>query len=210
MIKRIVAVAAFISLSGMIGLTRSLWNDRNVYSTIDQLNVNDIVIVNVEDISNMQFNLSMDSRNNFSISSNPDKAITGFLPKIASDRQIKSDDRSNFASKGKMRFSIAARVENKAAANSYKISGSKILSVNGNTSIVTVNGFVDPAMVKGRTVDSGSVADFTIDIRGVKVGIALERGKVKEGETANATLSEDEKQKIIVDYLQKMISELTR
>ena len=208
--KRALLSVIVMLMAGVSGQTRSLWVDKNIYSTVDQLNIGDVLVVNIADISSMQFDITVDNKNNFSISSNPDKNITGFLPKVAGDRQIKSDDRTSFTNKGKLKFIMATRVMNKAAGNAYAVAGSKTFTVNGISSIITVTGLVDPALVKGRSVDSNNVADFSIEIRGIKEGVAIVREKLKEGETAQTSLTEDEKQKIIIDYLQKMIGELTR
>jgi flagellar basal body L-ring protein FlgH len=208
--KRIPALAVMMMFWGVAAFPGSLWVEKNIYSTSEQLGQGDTVVVNVLDISSMQFDLTVDNKNNFTISSNPDTNITGFLPKISGDRQIKSDDKTSFATKGKIRFSMATRVMNKAAGNAYSIAGSKTFSVNGISSIITVTGLVDPALVRGRSIDSNNVADFSIEIRGVREGFPISREKLKEGEPAKVTLTEEEKYKIIIDYLQKMIGELTR
>ncbi|MBN1532741.1 MAG: flagellar basal body L-ring protein FlgH [Spirochaetes bacterium] len=210
MMKRVPALAIMILLWGAAALSRSIWVEKNIYSTSEQLGQGDTVVVNILDISTMQFDLSVDNKNNFTISSNPDKNITGFLPKVSGDRQIKSDDKTSFATKGKIRFSMATRVMNKAAGNAYAIAGSKTFNVNGISSIITVTGLVDPALVRGRTIDSNNVADFSIEIRGVREGFPIRREKLKEGEAATVTLTEEEKYQIIIDYLQKMIGEITR
>jgi len=41
-------------------------------------------------------------------------------------------------------------------------------------------------------------------------GIEIKRGALKEKETAGVSLTEDEKQKIIIEYLNKLINELTQ
>ncbi len=205
------AVFALIALGlASAGLARSLWVEKNIYSTSELLNQGDIIVVNITDISNMQFDLTLDNKNNFTISSNPDQNITPFLPKVAGDRQVKSDDRTSFSTRGKIRFSMALRVLNKAAANAYAVAGSKTFTVNGASTIFTVTGLADPALVRGRTIDSSNLADFSIEIRGIRQGFPIVRDKLKKDETAGVTLTEDEKQKIIIDYLQKMIGELTR
>jgi flagellar basal body L-ring protein FlgH len=204
-------LSVVIALSCAVAVSpRSLWVDKNIYSTVDQLNVGDVLVINVIDIASMQFDLSVDNKNVMTISSNPDQNITPFLPKVSGDKQVKSNDKSTFTSKEKIKFSMATRVMNKAAGNAYAVAGSKTFTVNGSSSIITISGLVDPALIKGRQIESNNVADFTIEIRGVKEGIAIVREKLKEDETAQSSLTEEEKQKIIIDYLQKMIGELTK
>ena len=73
-----------------------------------------------------------------------------------------------------------------------------------------MTGLIDPALVRGRAIDSNSVVDFALEIRGVKQGINLQRPPLKKDEAANANLTEEEKRQIILDYLRKMLGELTR
>jgi flagellar basal body L-ring protein FlgH len=166
--------------------------------------------VDIRDISEMRFSLSMDNTSKSAVASNPDMTITGFLPKVASDRKVNNQDKTQFQGKGKLTFSLATRVQNRLPNGLFEISGSRTYTFSGVTSIITVAGFVDPAMIKGRNIDSRNVADFTLTIRGVKEGIRLQRDPLKEGDTASTSLTEQEKQQIIIDYLQKMLGELTR
>jgi hypothetical protein len=206
--KAFLAYALLIAL-GCILNAKTIWKDRNPYATDQDLKAGTVIVVNVNDISEMRFNLTMSDKSNSAVSSNPDMSITGFLPKVAGDRRIVNDDGTQFAMKGKISLSIATRVLRRAGTM-VSVAGSRTYTFNGVTDIVTVTGLVDPAMMKGRSVDAGNVADFTMEIRGLKQGINIQRPALKKGESANASLTEDEKQRIIIDYLKKMLGELTR
>ncbi|TFH39652.1 MAG: hypothetical protein E4G96_08855, partial [Chrysiogenales bacterium] len=182
---------------------------RNPYASEGDINVGAVVLVNIRDISDMTFTISMNDRSDAAVSSNPDMTITGFLPKVSADKKIRSDDSTKFSGKGKMTLSVATRVLEKVGPL-WSVAGSRTYSFNNAATIITVTGLVDPALVKGRSVNSNNVADLTMEIRGVKRGIAIQRPPVKEGETAKIELTEQEKQGIIIDYLQKMLGELTR
>jgi hypothetical protein len=49
-----------------------------------------------------------------------------------------------------------------------------------------------------------------MEIRGLKQGINLQRPPLQKDEKASTSLTEQEKQQIIIDYLKKMLGELTR
>lgn len=202
-------VYALLIAFGCILNAKTIWRDRNPYTADLDLRAGTVIVINVNDISEMRFNLTMSDKSNSAVSSNPDMAITGFLPKVAADRRVVSDDGTQFAMKGKASFSVATRVLRKVGPM-VSVAGSRTYTFNGVTDIVTVTGLVDPAMIKGRAVDSGSVADFTMEIRGLKQGINIQRPALKKGELANGSLTEEEKQRIIIDYLKKMLGELTR
>jgi flagellar basal body L-ring protein FlgH len=187
---------------------KTIWRDRNPYTSEGDVRVGTVVLIGINDISDMRFTVSMNNKSNSAVSSNPDVTITGFLPKVAATKKINNDDSTQFAGKGKISFSIATRVLNKVGPM-LSVAGSRTYTFNGVTNIITVTGLVDPALMKGRAVDSNSVADFTLEIRGLKQGINIQRLPLKKDEKADAALTEQEKQIIIIDYLKKMLGELT-
>jgi flagellar L-ring protein FlgH len=206
--KALVAYLLLVTF-GCILNAKSIWRDRNPYSSQDDLAVGSVVVVNINDVTDMRFTLSMSNKSTSAVSVNPDMTITGFLPKIASDRKINHDDSTQFAGKGKFTFAVAARVRNRVG-NMLNVAGSRTYAVNGVATVVSVSGLVDPVLLKGRSIDSINVADFNLTITGVKQGIAIKRTALKKDELASPNLTEEEKQKIIIDYLEKMLGELTR
>lgn len=207
--KKALAAYIVIVLFGCVLNARTIWKDRNPYTSEGDVRVGTVVVVNVYDVSDMKFTLSMSDKSNSVVSSNPDMTITGFLPKVAMQKKITNDDSTQFQAKGKLAFSVATRVLNRVGPM-LNVAGSRTYTLNGVTNIVTITGLVDPAMMKGRAVDSSSVADFTLEIRGIKQGINIQRPPLKKDETASSNLTEQEKQAIIIDYLRKMLGELTR
>jgi len=207
--KKALIAYIVIVLFGCILNARTIWKDRNPYTTEGDIKVGTVVVVNVYDMSDMKFTLSMSDKSNSMVSSNPDMTITGFLPKVAMQKKVTNDDATQFQAKGKLAFSVATRVLNRVGPM-LNVAGSRTYTLNGVTNIITVTGLVDPALMKGRAVDSSSVADFTLEIRGIKQGINIQRPPLKKDETASSNLTEQEKQAIIIDYLRKMLGVLTR
>ncbi len=198
--------------SAVPGFTASLWVDRNIYSAGEALKVGDILLVHVNDVSQMKFNLTVNSDNSFTFTSNPDGVITQFLPKAAGNKSSVNKGKTAVSGAGKMYFSIPAAVTKKLPNNLYEIAGTKEYALHGVVNRFQVAGIVDPALLRGRAIDSTDLGDFRFGLRGFKegAGIQIKRGALKEKEAAGATLTEEEKQKIIVDYLTKVINELTQ
>jgi flagellar basal body L-ring protein FlgH len=205
-------IIAAIIIAFCCGLdAKSIWQDKNPYASESDVKVGTVIIVTVNDISDMRFTYSVSNKSNSAVSSNPDTVITGFLPKIAANKKIGNDDSTQFAGKGKIGFSIAVRVMNRAPGGVLlAVAGSRTYNFSGITNIITVRGLVDPALIKGRTIDSNGMVDFAMEIRGLRQGVDLKRPPLKGDEKANAALTEQEKQQIIIDYLRKMLGELTR
>jgi flagellar basal body L-ring protein FlgH len=205
-----ITVLIFLTLfQGMVS-SKSIWRERNVYSSANNIRVGDILIVNVNDISNMRFTLDINSRTTSDISSNPDVTITGFLPKVSANKNLSYRNSTSVSEKGQLNLSIAASVVRRGAGRSYAITGTRTYSFNGTTNTITVSGLIDPFLINGRNVDSSHVVNFRIQIRGRGEGIPITRPQLKEKETADSALTEQEKQQIIIDYLQKMLAELVK
>ncbi|OHD66107.1 MAG: hypothetical protein A2176_04100 [Spirochaetes bacterium RBG_13_51_14] len=207
--RRALLAYLILVIFGCILNAKSIWKDRNPYATEGDIKVGTVIVVSINDISDMKFTLSMGNKSNAVVSSSPDVTITGFLPKVAATKKINSDDSTQFTGKGKISFSIATRVLNRVGPM-LNVAGSRTYTFSGVTHIITVTGLVDPALMKGRAIDSNNVADFTLEVQGVKQGINIQRPPLKKDETASSVLTEQEKQLIIIDYLKKMLGELTR
>lgn len=208
----VLLIAASYAGTGVPCFSKTLWSDKNIYSSGESLQAGDIVAVNIEDISQLRFSLALADSASFSISSNPDATITGFLPRVASDKKVSSTGKTDVSGRGNLKITIGSRVVRRLPDGKYEIGGNREYSFNGAVSRFSVTGIIDPASVKGRAVDSRDIAEFRLVIRGVKegAGVTVARPPLKENESASGALTEEEKQRIIVDYLNKMLQELTR
>ena len=207
------AAAALLALSvGGPVPAKSIWIDKNIYSSGESLKVGDIVSVQVEDISQLRFTMALADSGSFNLSSNPDANITGFLPKVTAERKVNNTDKTEVSGRGNMKIVIGSRVTERLNDGTYRIAGMRAYSFNGAANQFSVSGIIDPAAVKGRTVHSRDVAEFRLDIRGVKEvpGVNIVRPAPGPEESATSTLTEEEKQRIIVDYLNKMLREMGR
>ena len=208
--KALIAIIVMITVLPAVVYSKTLWKDRNIYSTSQSLKVGDIIVIRVDDISRLQFTLDTNERKTSSVTSVPDMTITGFLPAINSSRTITGRDASEVTSRGRLNLEISSVITG-TRQDKYLLQGSRTYVFNGTTNRVTVSGVLDPLLVKGRTVDSTSVAEFRLTFDSAREGgMALTRPPVEEGKPANASLTEEEKQRIITDYLQKMLREIMR
>lgn len=191
---------------------KSLWQDKNLYASGDSLKVGDIVIVEIDDMTRLKFTLALQDKTSSGVTSNPDTNITGFLPKVSAEKKSNQGTTTDVSSTGTIKISIAAQVTQKRPDGTFQISGTREYSFNGNTNRFTVTGIVDPKLIQGRSVASDNVVNFRLDIRGARegAGIAIKREAPKEGQPVKADLTEQEKQQLIIDYLQKIIGELSR
>jgi len=209
--KRALAIFILLSVSAA-AFSATIWKERNLYKTGDDLKAGDVIVVRVDDITRMSFTMTMNSKSGTTISSNPDVNITGFLPKVSADKKTTSNDTTDLSSKGNLSIDIAAQITAKNNDGTYAIRGVKEYSFNGVANRFDVSGSVDSALLNGRMVRSSDVVNFRLLVATTKQGIDmnLQRPPLKENETPKAELTDAEKQKIIIDYLNKMLGELTR
>ena len=124
--------------------------------------------------------------------------ITGFLPKVMADKTVKSGDVTDFKESGKLNFSMAGTVT--GVQRQVYPGGQVTYSFNGMTTTIRVNGSVDPRSSRGAGgFEKGG--RFQAEIREAR-GRPDTKGAVERGESANSA-SPKEKQRIIIDYLQK-------
>ncbi len=190
----------------------SLWVDRNIYSAGENLKVGDVLLVHVNDVSQMKFNLTANSDSSFNFISNPDTGITKFLPQATGNKSSVNKGKTTVNGAGKMYLSIPATVTKKLKNNLFEIAGTKEYALNGQVNRFQVSGVVDPSFMRGRGIDSMDVAAFRFSLQGYRAGagVDIQRAALKDKEAAGTALTEQEKQKIIVDYLNKVINELTQ
>ncbi|MCL2154954.1 MAG: flagellar basal body L-ring protein FlgH [Leptospirales bacterium] len=207
---RWIKYAVIILFFAVFAYSATVWQDRDIYSTDKNLQVGDIIVVNVRDLSKLKFEIALKNNSSSDILSNPDMTITGFLPKIASNKNIKNNESTNYNGNSKLEFSIAARITARQPNGLSTITGTRVYSFNGVSNAIVVTGVIDPKQLSAGTINSEQVADFMIQITERKEGLTITKPPLAEGETVNAELTDAEKQQILIDYLEKMIRELTR
>ncbi len=203
----------FLSIYFMAGISlnsATIWVDRDIYVADRNLKVGDIIVVNVKDFSKLKFDLTLQNNSSSNVESNPDMTITGFLPKVSSSKNIKNNESTNFAGNSRIDLAIASRVVELQNNGNTVINGTRTYTFNGVTNTFTVAGIVDPKHVSGGIIDSDYVADFRIQITGRKEGLTIRKNQVAQDQQSSTALTEPEKQQIIIDYLEKIIRELTK
>lgn len=197
-------------IAGISLNSSTIWVDKDIYIADRNLKVGDVIVVNVKDFSKLKFDMALVNNSSSNVESNPDVTITGFLPKVSANKNTKSNESTNFTGSSRIELAIASRVVELQNNGNSVISGTRIYTFNGVTNTVSVAGIVDPKHVSGGVIDSGYVADFRIQITGRKEGLSIRKAQIGADGTSSSELTETEKQQIIIDYLEKIIRELTR
>lgn len=189
----------------------SLWQDRNIYSAAESLREGDTITVAIDDLSRLRYDLTVDNKNTSAVNANPDQTITAFLPPVAASKNISNSDNVEMSSRTNMSMKMAVSVTGRGPNGNYTIQGLRQYVVNGVSSGIAISGEINPRSIQGNTVRSESVVNFRMVITTTRQGLGLNLARqLEENGTATMDLTEEEKQRIITDYLQKMLDELTR
>lgn len=208
--KRIIFIIQFIVFACISLNAATIWQEKDIYATDKNLQVGDIIVVNIRDFSKLKFDITLVNNSSSDIISNPDMTITGFLPKVSANKNIKNNESTNFTGNSRIEMAIATRIVNRQNNGFSAIAGTRTYTFNGVTSTISVSGIVDPRLLNGTSIDSGYVADFRIQITGRKEGLTVRKNQITGEQKATTELTETEKQQIVIDYLEKIIRELTK
>jgi len=208
--KKIFMLFMLFFMAGISLDSATIWVDRDIYIADRNLKVGDIIVVNVKDFSRLKFDIALVNNSSSNIESNPDVTITGFLPKVSANKNSKNNESTNFAGSSKIQLAVASRIVELQNNGNSVINGTRTYTFNGVTNTLSVAGIVDPKHVSGGMIDSEFVSDFRIQITGRKEGLTIRKTQIPQDGTSSADLTEIEKQQIIIDYLEKIIRELTK
>ncbi len=205
-----ISILAFFSLSFGVLDAETLWRDRNPYSSWGTISKGDVIVVKVLDLSRYRFRVNLHDRTTSNIESNPDATLTGFLPKVSQNKNFRNRNLADFDGDTRIEFSIAARVRKISSGGIVSLSGSRRYSLNGTRTVLTISGNVDSKLINAGVVTSDKVADLSISVKTTKEGLAIKKSVKKDDKAVTAELSDGEKRKLVMDYIGKIIREMTR
>ncbi|MDA3901587.1 MAG: flagellar basal body L-ring protein FlgH [Spirochaetes bacterium] len=206
---RVFCILAILTSSVLFG--QSLWRESNLYSPKQNLVIGETLVVEINDVSRMRYTLNVENSKNSSVNAIPDTTITAYLPPVNSNRNITHQDGVKVESRGNIALRVAVTVNNLQDDGTYTIAGAKSYTFNGVSNQMNVTGRVHPRSIKGNSISADHVVNFALTINSVTRGLGLNLQRtLEEDEPASVELTEQQKQQIITDYLQKMVDELTK
>ncbi|HRX16336.1 MAG TPA: flagellar basal body L-ring protein FlgH [Spirochaetota bacterium] len=190
---------------------QSLWRESNLYSPRANLVAGETIVVIIDDVSRMRYTLNVENSKSSSVNSVPDTSITAYLPPVNSNRNIKHNDGVKVESRGNLALRLAVTVNNRMDDGTYNVTGAKTYTFNGVSTRMSITGRVHPSSITGGAIRAEKVVNFALNISSATQGLGLNLQRtLEEDESATAEMTEEQKQRIITDYLQKMVDELTK
>ncbi|TGK55976.1 flagellar biosynthesis protein FlgH [Leptospira wolffii] len=205
-----------LSILGLIAQEQSQWQDKNPYSRMQNLKVGTSVFVRVREGFAAEFEIESTADENITIKAVPDKKIIPDNPAYNTDRTIVRKNKGKIKSLGKLKGNLTAIVTAiDPATGLLTLQGQRSSTFNGEPSSVILTGRVSPEFLsRDNTVDADRIADLQLQFTGriqpknLQPPIALKTVNNPDGTvTVKAELSEEEKQRYILEQLNRLLGE---
>lgn len=219
MIRSLKLILPILFLSGMIALFAqdlSQWQDKNPYSRSQNLRVGSAIFVKLKEGFTAEFEIESTADENITIKAVPDKKVIPENPTYNTDRTIVRKNKGKIKSLGKLKGNLTA-VVTAVDANTglLTLQGQRSSTYNGEPSQVLLTGRLAPEFIaRDNSVDADRIADLQIQFTGriepknLQPPITLKTINNPDGTvTVKAELSEEEKQRYILEQLNRLLGE---
>ncbi|EMM99606.1 flagellar L-ring protein FlgH [Leptospira noguchii str. 1993005606] len=216
---RVGSLVCFFLLGSNFYLTAqdsSLWTDKNPYSVRQSMKVGSTLYVKIRNGLQAEFELESNADETLTLKAMPDKKIIPDMPSYNNDRTITRKNKGKIKSIGKIKGNLTVLV---TAIDSntglLTIQGQKVNVINGEENSLLLSGTVSPEFVeKDLSIDSDKIANLQLNFNGkirpqqVSPPISIKTITNPDGSvTTKAELSEEEKQKLILNQLNRLLGE---
>ncbi len=195
---------------------QSLWVDKNPYSGSAGIEEGSVVKVIVDEPVQLDFEYENGGDEKTTVNMKPDRNITDNLPPVDLDRSIISSTKKKIRNRNSLKFQMAVQVVELEPSGIARLQGRKVIGVeSGDSSVeITLQGVVNLKDIRrSGIIKSGDIANLNMQIVGLPVKKSLNLPmKQIPGETAGETLpsaklSDEEKEEILLDYLNRILGE---
>nr|WP_235596796.1 flagellar basal body L-ring protein FlgH [Leptospira alstonii] len=194
----------------------SLWTDKNPYSIRQSIKVGSPIYVKIRNGLQAEFELESNADETLTLKSMPDKKIISDMPSYNNDRTITRKNKGKIKSLGKVKGNLTALVTAvDPNTGLLSIQGQKANLINGEENSLLLSGTVSPEFVeKDSSIDADKIANLRVDFNGrikprqTTPPIVLKTVTNPDGSvTTKAELSEEEKQRLILNHLNRLLGE---
>ncbi|TGM57805.1 flagellar basal body L-ring protein FlgH [Leptospira adleri] len=194
----------------------SLWTDKNPYSVRQNIKVGSPLFIKIRNGLQAEFELESNADETLTLKAMPDKKIIPDMPSYNNDRTITRKNKGKIKSIGKIKGNLTALVTAvDPNTGLLTIQGQKLSVINGEENSLILAGTVAPEFVeKDSSLDSDKIANLQVTYNGrinpkqATPPIALKTITNPDGSvTVKAELSEEEKQRLILNQLNRLLGE---
>lgn len=209
------AALLFIPIAALSLQADDLWIDHNPYSSVSSMQAGTVLKLSVDEPVLVEYEYEGNGQETATIKLTPDKNITEFLPAASEDRSIAINNRLRIRSHGRVKFNMAVSIQT-VEGETLVIRGARQISYeNGRArQDFQITGRVSRRDVStDRTIRSNDVAELQIVMRGSPIpqnrNLPMKQIPGENGQPArpSATLTDQEKQQILLEYLNRILGE---
>ncbi|WP_100712967.1 flagellar basal body L-ring protein FlgH, partial [Leptospira perolatii] len=201
---------------GVFSQDVSQWENKNPYSRAQNLKVGTSIYVRIKDGFTAEFEIESTADESITLKAVPDKKIIPEMPSFNHDRTIVRKNKGKIKSLGKLKGNMTVIVSAiDPGTGLLTLQGARSSTYNGEPSTVQLTGLLAPEFVsKENSVDADRIANLQIQFTGAirpknpQPAIQLKTVTNPDGSvTVKADLSEEEKQRLILNQLNRLLGE---
>jgi flagellar L-ring protein precursor FlgH len=203
---------AFLALLLERGLrAEDLWKDHNPYAAESALGAGSVLRLAIDEpvIVEYEYEENIDTKGTIKMS--PDKSFADFLKDSSSDQSRIDSRKTKVRAKTQLKLDLAVVVTG-FSGDLAQISGQKTLVYENGRSRQTINvkGQIHRKDVTGeRLIQSANVANLELVLAGAPLPLSAGIGMKRDSEgRAKAELSQEEKEKLLLDYINRVLGGL--
>ncbi len=212
-------VTAFVLfLIPLLLQAEDLWVDQNPYVSRSFVKEGVVLKLLVDEPVRMEYSYENTGDHSTTIKLVPDKKITDFLPEVSVDNSRTKKSQKKIRTRGSLKFRMAVTVTSRNE-NTVEFTGNRTVAQEQGDQqmVVRVTGKVNlQDITRKGELRSADVADLALLVRGAPVppdaGIQMKQtpgAEPGEPATPSASLSEEEKQRLLLEYLNRILGEST-
>ncbi len=198
----------------------SLWRDTSIYDS--KLVSGDVIKVKVEEIFHIKIDSKWDVGNKTKLSLSPDTKILPFLSPSTQSKNRHQNTQAKYRMKDTLNFQLQAVIGTpKKGSKLYPIQAKKSILMNSKPTQITLSGLINSKYVKNNTIKSIHIVNLKLNIQtqpsfSQDNSIVLKSPRPEEiidpknPPPDKAKLSEQEKQRILLKYIQKIVGQLNQ
>jgi flagellar L-ring protein FlgH len=197
--------------------SQSLWEDKDPYSTGQNLKVGSIIKVELTEDFHTTYFYESNKDDTHTIKSAPDKKLIPEMMSFHSDRSIAQKSNGLLKAKNKVVGYMSVQVTDKEEeSGNFLINGTRIAILDEQLYEVKLSGLVSPMDLQGdKTLSSSSIANLKLEVKSRPnqktlndPNLQLKPYKERNNRDINkAEISDEEKQKILLKNLKRMLGE---
>ena len=190
-------------------MAASIWTDGNSpYQEKNNYQVGDSIVILLNEVISVGINNNDQFKESRGVNGGGSGTLS-FIPTFSPTRKIGTKSDSKVSISHKINLIVAAQVEEVDVSGQIFLRASKIIQINDEQSSISISGYVMPKNIKNGRVESALLKDAVISIHSnhLKTALNIPEKVLQEGETASPDIPEQQKQTLIIDYLNNILGE---